>query len=91
MSTGSVSTRTNIGGHGFRVFVSESEDDGSSSIDYQYWRDYFSSDNVTHHVFKGAIDYCAQYNISANNIEEVLIDGGPKISTPKPINHSVMP
>ncbi len=30
------------------------------------------------------------YNISANDVKEVLLDGGPKISTPKPINHSVM-
>ncbi len=80
-------TYQHIDDHEICVFFSVSEDDNYSPIDYQYCRDYFSSDNVTCHVFKGAINYCDQYNISANNVEEVLLDGGPKITNPKPIDH----
>ncbi len=72
------------------MFVSETKDAVYSPIDYQYWRDYFSSDNITCHVFQGAIDYCDQYNISANDVKEVLLDGDPKISTPESIDHSAM-
>ena len=47
-----------INGYDIRVFVSETKEAEYSPIEYQFWRDYFSSDTVTCHVFQGAIDYC---------------------------------
>ena len=81
---------THIDGHEFRVFVSESEEDGSSPINYQYWRDYFSSADVTRHVYNGVVDYCSEYNISSSDVDEVLLNAGPKLLTPKPIDHAAM-
>ena len=30
------------------------------------------------------------YNISANDVDEIFLNAGPKISTPKPLDYSAM-
>lgn len=52
----------------FRVFVTESEDDGSQPTDSPYWNKHFSDDVTYRHVYQGMIDYEEKYNISNGDI-----------------------
>ena len=81
---------THTSGQEFRVFVTESKDDGSSPQDHKFWSAYLSQDTVSRHIYQGIVDYCAEYDINATEVDDVLDFDEPKFSTPKPIDHAAM-
>ena len=52
-------------GHEIRVFVTETEDDGTSPMDSSFWSSFMSRPSLTRYIYQGILDYCSEFSINA--------------------------
>ena len=79
-----------ISGADVRVFVTDSEDDGSLPHDHTFWTNFFHCENISRHIYQGVIDYAAEVGLTCYEVHDAIQASSLRITTPTKVDHEAM-